>query len=129
MESIPNIEVPGVRPGPRSGVLAEPRLSRELETMRAMIKVYCRGHQHVADGICPDCDQLFAYAAQRLERCRFGARKPTCANCPTHCYKRDRLEQVKVVMRYSGPRILLKHPLLSLHHWLDGFRPVPARKP
>jgi hypothetical protein len=29
-------------------------------------------------------------------------------------------------MRYAGPRMLWEHPLLSLRHWLDGFRPVPS---
>ena len=51
--------------------------------------------------------------------------KPTCANCPVHCYQRVRREQVKVVMRYAGPRMLWQHPILSLVHWLDGFRKAP----
>ncbi|MCG7955581.1 MAG: nitrous oxide-stimulated promoter family protein, partial [Candidatus Thiodiazotropha endolucinida] len=29
------------------------------------------------------------------------------------------------VMRYAGPRMLLRHPLLSLYHLLDKFRKVP----
>jgi hypothetical protein len=28
-------------------------------------------------------------------------------------------------MRYAGPRMLLEHPLMSLRHWLDGFRQAP----
>jgi hypothetical protein len=31
-------------------------------------------------------------------------------------------------MRYAGPRMLWEHPLLSLRHWLDGFRTAPALK-
>jgi hypothetical protein len=101
------------------------RLLREWRTMAAMVRCYCRG-RHGADGLCDECQGLLDYATLRLERCRFGAEKPTCANCPVHCYQRDRREQIKVVMRYAGPRMLWQHPIMSLRHWLDGFRKAPA---
>jgi hypothetical protein len=28
-------------------------------------------------------------------------------------------------MRYAGPRMLWQHPILSLIHWLDGYRQAP----
>lgn len=31
-------------------------------------------------------------------------------------------EHVKVVMRYSGPGMLVHHPGLAMHHVVDGFR-------
>ena len=102
------------------------RLAREWRTLAAMISCYCRDH-HAANGtLCPECQGLADYAAVRLERCRFGPEKPTCAKCPVHCYQRARREQVKVVMRYAGPRMVWQHPLLSLRHWLDSFRKAPA---
>ena len=99
------------------------RLAREWRTISAMIHVYCRDRHH-ANGLCAECLQLRDYAATRLERCRFGVEKPTCAKCPVHCYQRARREQIKAVMRYAGPRMLWQHPVLSLRHWLDGFRKV-----
>ena len=102
------------------------RLNREWETMEAMIKIHCRDNHGVTTGLCAECRQLLDYARVRLERCRFGAEKPTCAKCPVHCYQRARREQVKVVMRYAGPRMLWEHPVMSLRHWLDGFRRAPA---
>jgi hypothetical protein len=102
------------------------RLTREFKTIKAMVQIYCRDH-HGHD-LCNECQGLMDYASMRLDRCRFGAEKPTCAKCPVHCYQRNRREQVKIVMRYAGPRMLWEHPLLSLRHWLDGFRPVPALK-
>jgi Nitrous oxide-stimulated promoter len=89
--------------------------------MEAMIRLFCYD-QHAQSPPCPDCRQLLDYARLRLERCRFGAQKPTCARCPVHCYQRVRREQIKAVMRYGGPRMLWRHPWLSLRHWLDGFR-------
>jgi hypothetical protein len=104
------------------------RLAREWKTIEAMIHCYCRGHHDPEDALCGECQRLRDYAAARLEHCRFGADKPTCANCPVHCYQKARREQVKVVMRYAGPRMLWQHPVLSLIHWLDGYRKAPEMK-
>jgi len=103
-----------------------PRLAREWKTMSAMVRCYCR-LQHQVDPLCPQCQELLQYATLRLERCRFGPEKPTCAKCPVHCYQRDRREQIKAVMRFAGPRMLWEHPLLSLRHWLDAFRRQHSR--
>jgi len=98
---------------------ANRRLAREWKTVTAMIYVYCRD-QHQAS-LCPDCQGLLNYVNLRLGRCHFGVEKPTCAKCPVHCYQRDRREQIRAVMRYAGPRMLWKHPWLSLWHLLDGW--------
>jgi hypothetical protein len=105
--------------------LASARLARESKTMSAMVRIYCRDHHHPTDEMCGECQQFLDYADVRLERCRFGEEKPTCAKCPVHCYQRDRREQARVVMRYAGPRMLWEHPMMSLRHWIDGFRKAP----
>jgi len=110
---------------PRPAAFASKRMNREWETMEAMVRIYCRNHHASTNGICAECQQFLDYAHIRLERCRFGAEKPTCANCPVHCYQPARREQVKVVMRYAGPRMMWEHPVMSLRHWLDGFRKAP----
>jgi hypothetical protein len=104
---------------------SDKRLAREGETMTAMVRCYCRDQHGAEVALCPECQGLLGYATVRLDRCRFGAAKPTCANCPVPCYQRDRREQMKAVMRHAGPRMLWRHPVLSFRHWLDGFRKVP----
>jgi hypothetical protein len=42
-----------------------------------------------------------------------------------HYYQRDRREQACVLMRYAGPRMMWEHPVMSLRHWLDGYRKAP----
>jgi hypothetical protein len=79
----------------------------------------------VADFFRSITDPLLDYSGVRLERCRFGVEKPTCANCPVHCYQRASREQVKAVMRHAAPRMVWNHPIMSLGHWLDGFRKAP----
>jgi len=106
--------------------LASARLTREWRTMTAMVRIFCRDRHHTASGLCAECQQFLDYASVRLERCRFGPEKPTCAKCPVHCYQRERREQVRVIMRYAGPRMLWERPLMTLRHWLDGIRKAPS---
>jgi hypothetical protein len=65
------------------------------------------------------------YATRRLDRCVFGDDKPTCANCKVHCYNAENREAVRTMMRYAGPKMLLRHPLLAIAHVIDGRRPAP----
>lgn len=102
------------------------RIRRELRTVELMIQLYCRDHHGASPALCPECRELWAYAEQRTDRCRFGPDKPTCFNCPVHCFKPGRREQIRTVMRYAGPRMLSRHPILTLLHLIDGRRPAPA---
>jgi hypothetical protein len=103
------------------------RMARERRTMYAMILMYCQDHHHTDETFCAECDALHTYAMARLDRCPFGGNKPTCANCPIHCYKPDMREKARQVMRYAGPRMLKRHPFLAILHLLDGFRKAPDR--
>jgi hypothetical protein len=105
--------------------LMSKRLWREHETIRAMVLIYCRWQHGSADELCVGCADLLSYATMRLERCRFQKNKPACANCPVHCYRPAYREKVKTVMRHAGPRMLWRHPVLAIRHWLDGFRQAP----
>lgn len=100
-------------------VLQHNRLQRERRTIRIMIEIYCRDHHHPAEVLCADCQQLARYATQRIEKCPFQADKPTCARCPIHCYKPGMREQVRQVMRYAGPRVVMTHPVLAMLHFVD----------
>ena len=102
--------------------IGNPRLAREKKTIEAMIKIYCNDHHSTSNELCSDCQELFEYAKTRLEKCPFQENKPTCAKCPIHCYKSCKRIQIRGVMRYSGPRMLFKHPVLAFHHVLDGFK-------
>ncbi len=96
------------------------RIAREKATIFQLIRLYCHDHHPAEDALCPNCDALYRYALQRIEHCPFQQAKPTCANCTVHCYKPAMRSQVRQVMRYAGPRLLLRHPGLTLLHLLDG---------
>lgn len=101
------------------------RLLREHETFRSMARIYC-SHRHGAAGgcLCPDCESLMQYAERRLQKCPYGADKPTCANCPVHCYKPAQREKAREIMRFAGPRMIWRHPVRALTHVVDKFRRV-----
>lgn len=99
------------------------RLARERRTLEKMVALFCAAH-HAANRAppCAECRIFLDYAETRLRKCPYGALKPTCANCPVHCYKPARRAQVKAIMRYAGPRMLVRHPLFAIAHQLDGLR-------
>lgn len=108
--------------------MSKKSLAREHQTVQKMITLYCRAHHNpTGNQLCADCESLAAYAHQRLDRCPFGVNKPTCANCPVHCYQPDRREQIRKIMRYAGPRMLFHHPILALLHLIDNFRKLSTR--
>jgi predicted amidophosphoribosyltransferase len=93
-------------------------MEREFKTVGLMIDLYCRGHHGSKAALCPDCQELLDYVKQRLEKCPLKAEKPRCSKCPVHCYKPDMRERIKAVMKYSGPRMIYRHPVLTAKHYL-----------
>ena len=106
----------------------EKKRQLEMEVMETIIGIYCRGHHHAnrcaasesEPSLCPDCRRLLTYARSRIAACPRMDVKSFCSACPVHCYSREMREKVREVMRWSGPRMLLHHPLMTLHHmWID----------
>ncbi|MDZ7750973.1 MAG: nitrous oxide-stimulated promoter family protein [Gammaproteobacteria bacterium] len=102
------------------------RIAREKRTISAMVAIYCRHHHATSAVPCEACRTLLAYARRRLEVCPFQEAKPACNHCQVHCYSPTMRERVKEVMRYAGPRMVLRHPVLSVYHLLDARRPAPV---
>ncbi|WP_028866049.1 nitrous oxide-stimulated promoter family protein [Psychromonas aquimarina] len=103
------------------------KLGIEFKTIKAMVKIYCRAHHNSSkeSAPCADCREFIDYANEKLDRCPYGQNKPTCNKCPIHCYKKEQREQAGKIMRYAGPRMLLRHPVLAVKHLLAEKAPVP----
>ncbi len=106
---------------------AERRVAREWKTIQAMIRIYCRRLHGKRGALCEECEELRVYAERRLEKCPFSDEKPTCVKCPVHCYEAGMRERVRQVMRYSGPRMLLRHPILAIRHLRDEKLPLSPK--
>ena len=105
------------------------QLRRESKAVKQMIDLYWR-ENHYSNGLCVQCSALLEYAQQRLEKCAFQEGNTTCARCPVHCYTPEMREQIGKIMRYSGPRMIYKHPITDLWHMIDRRRKEPiSQKP
>lgn len=98
---------------------ATSKRQREKEVVTKMIALYCR-RQHGSKTLCPECAELAAYATRRSDRCPFMETKTFCSNCPVHCYRKDMREKIREVMRFSGPRMLLHHPVMAIRHVIES---------
>jgi predicted amidophosphoribosyltransferase len=95
--------------------------------MEVMVEMYCHDFHKTEDSLCAECRELVDYAHGRLDKCPYQEGKTTCAKCPVHCYKPVMRERMRTVMRYSGPRMLWHHPVMTVLHLLDGLRKEPFR--
>jgi Nitrous oxide-stimulated promoter len=96
-------------------------LQKEQKTIAVMIRMFCAAHHGTAgEELCPSCEELLIYAKERLKRCPFGEKKGACSKCKIHCYKPEMRKRVTEVMRYSGPRMVKRHPLLAMDHLLKA---------
>ena len=72
---------------------------KEIMLVSQMIKLYCHKNH---------------------TKCRFMKSKTFCSNCKIHCYSPEMRDKIQKVMRYSGPRIFIYHPVLCLRHVITG---------
>lgn len=92
---------------------------REKQTVSFMISLYCRKKHGTKGALCPDCEALRKYAADRSDHCPFMEMKTFCSNCKVHCYKPEMREKIREVMRFSGPRMMLYHPIMAIRHVIE----------
>jgi len=95
------------------------KLYTEKRTVEVMITMYCTAH-HTENNkeLCFGCTNLLKYETLRIDKCVYGVSKPTCEKCPIHCYNKLSQEEIKKIMRYAGPKMIFRHPILSIKHLL-----------
>ncbi|MHA1246973.1 MAG: nitrous oxide-stimulated promoter family protein [Candidatus Thorarchaeota archaeon] len=102
-----------------------PVIESEKSGIAQMIHLFCEKKHGSPKGVlCDECQELLAYAHERLEHCRFGEEKPTCRKCPAHCYRPAMRERVRAVMRFSGPRFFFRAPMRWILHAIRDRRKV-----
>lgn len=98
------------------------RIQREQLSIEKMTSIYCKGTHQRDEALCEECAVLLVYAKRRLACCAFREDKPVCAKCSIHCYQDAMRKKIIAVMRYAGPRMLYKHPILALRHLIDSLK-------
>ena len=114
----------------------ETKLRGDLKTLAIFIELYCR-HKHATESrvraqpagydvdqiagreisLCPECTRLLAHAFVKRLHCPMNP-KPACRHCPVHCYHPRYQAAIRLVMRYSGRKMLLSGRLDYLFHLL-----------
>ncbi|MHC4640493.1 MAG: nitrous oxide-stimulated promoter family protein [Planctomycetota bacterium] len=98
-------------------------LDREKKTLTAMVRIYCNGrHAMSRSRLCQSCDELMQYSLMQIDKCPFGAEKGICSQCHVHCYKPAMRKRIREVMRYAGPRMITRHPILAANHLLKKWK-------
>ena len=102
----------------------EKKRRREQQVVAEMIALYCRKNHGTGrkDELCSECRELCDYSQARSEHCPFMEQKTFCSNCRVHCYKPDMRERIREVMRFSGPRMIMYHPVMALWHLISSAR-------
>lgn len=93
---------------------------KEKRVVSEMIKLYCRKNHKTKGGLCAECNALNEYAKMRSDKCPFMETKTFCSNCKVHCYKPQMREQIRQVMRFSGPRMIFYHPVMATNHVIQS---------
>jgi hypothetical protein len=106
-----------------------PKIKKEKETVEKMIRLYCeKKHSSSPRTLCAECPSLLEYAHKRLEDCQFQEDKPTCRKCPAHCYRPTMRDEIRRVMRFSGPRLALRAPLDWIRHQIHDRDDIDLEK-
>lgn len=101
-------------------VRTEDKRERERKIVSQMISLYCRKKHHTRTALCSECTALDAYARERTDNCPFMETKTFCSNCKVHCYKPDMRAKIREVMRFSGPWMILYHPITAIRHVVES---------
>ncbi|TFG26833.1 nitrous oxide-stimulated promoter family protein [Candidatus Thorarchaeota archaeon] len=106
-----------------------PKIQKEKETVEKFIRLYCeKKHESSRKILCSECQNLLEYSHMRLERCQYKEDKPTCRKCPVHCYNPTMREEIRRVMRFSGPRFALRAPVDWIRHQLRDRADIDSEK-
>jgi hypothetical protein len=111
------------------------RQKKDVQVLRSFMHLYCAakhgtraktGKQttlppdlnHAGDEpLCDNCMDLLSYAVERRRKCPLDP-KPSCKNCPVHCYGKEHRAKIREVMAFSGKRMILRGRLDLLWHYL-----------
>lgn len=109
-----------------------PRQQKDLRLLAHFVELFCRSRHRASrngftesgvtglagttEQLCPECADLMEYAARRLRRCPLKP-KPSCKNCPVHCYRPDYRQKVREIMAWSGKRLILRGRLDLIFHY------------
>lgn len=104
------------------------KLRVEYKVVYEMIDLYHRKNDRFSDG---EISELKYYVRRKLSSCPHGSSKSCCSYCTIHCYEPRMREQIREIMRFSGPRFIFYRPGKTIKHLLHKssfIRKLPSKK-
>lgn len=125
---------------------------RDRKTIEAIGAIYCRAHHSknpqgankklkeqgasspatstsaTHSQLCPQCAEVVEYAMARTKRCP-NNHEGNCADCEIHCFNGSMRERVKQMMAYAAPRMLVRHPIMTVRYLRKKARAGKTNNP
>jgi len=102
--------------------MASSRIKREKIVVEKTVKLYCKGRHASRICLCNECKDLLSYVKERIDKCIYNENKTVCSKCKLYCYKRSVKEMMKRITKYSSPRMVLWHPIITLRYIIDSYK-------
>lgn len=100
------------------------QVDKDRKTLEAIGFIYCDAHH---DGpkddasLCPSCREAVETTLERTQRCP-NNHDGNCQDCDIKCQRGAAQERIKEIMRYSAPRMLLRHPFMTFAYLRKKLR-------
>ncbi|MGN1361014.1 MAG: nitrous oxide-stimulated promoter family protein [Eggerthellaceae bacterium] len=103
----------------------EKRIQRDLRTLQAIGSIYCGAHHagrpKDSTGMCPECSETILLTHDRAANCPYD-HQGNCQDCTLKCNRGDQQQRIKAIMAYAAPRMLVRHPLMTLEYLAKKLR-------
>ena len=99
-------------------------LDKDRKTLEAIGRIYCGAHHDGAKdavGLCPACREAINATFGRAAACPFG-HEGNCQDCDIHCQRGEAQKRIREIMRYSAPRMALRHPFMTADYLRKKMR-------
>ena len=97
---------------------------KDRDTLEALGRIYCDAHHGQADkdssGLCPFCRNVVETTFARSQSCPNG-HEGNYEDCSIKCQRGEEQKNVKRLMAYSAPRMLFRHPLMTITYLRKKF--------
>ena len=98
---------------------------KDRAILEAIGTIYCRAHHaecaQDAAGLCPECREVVETTLAKAQTCPYG-HSGNCQDCDTQCQRGTSKQRVKAMMRYAAPRMVYRHPLMTLSYVSKKFK-------
>lgn len=90
-------------------------VDKDRKTLEAIGRIYCDAYHEGpkdASGLCPACRETVDATLARTQACPFN-HEGNCQDCEVHCQRGAAQKRIREMMRYSAPRMVFRHPLMT----------------